>query len=97
MEVAAGLVNPAVVVTGRRTGRWPIHPHDGAPRLAELDQLGLVQAVSRLGRCVVARAAAGTDRRLAISFGEPFTKPTGLYWILYPCNDNTFQILKPWS
>ncbi len=44
---------------------------DGAPEPSAADQLGLEQAVDRLGERVVVAAADGTDRRMQTGLGEP--------------------------
>lgn len=44
----------------------------GFPRRAAMDQLGLVQAIDRLGQGVVVTVATAADRRLDAGFGQAF-------------------------
>jgi len=54
-DVAAVLEQPAVVEPVDPLGGRVLDVIDGLPRLAWLDQFGLVQAVDRLGESVVIR------------------------------------------
>src|ERR687898_2161785 len=55
---------------------------DAAPRPLFLDQLGLVEAVDRLGQGIVIRRPDSTDRGLDTSGGEPFGE--GQRYVLGP-------------
>ena len=66
---------------------------DGAPGLAGLDQLGLVQPIDRLGQGVVVGAAARADQWLDAGFGEAFSEPDrGVLRSSISMVDNIFQI-----
>ena len=61
-DVAAVLVEAAVVEPVDPLGGGDLDVVDGPPGLAGFDQLGLVQAVDRLGQGVVVGAADRADR-----------------------------------
>ena len=60
-DVAAVLVEPAVVEPVDPFGGRVFDVVDGLPRFARFDQFGLVQAVDRLGESVVILVAGGPD------------------------------------
>jgi len=69
-NVADGLQEPPVVE--------PVHPFEGselhrlerAPRPAPMDDLGLIEAIDRLGEGIVVAVADTADRRLDAGLGE---------------------------
>jgi hypothetical protein len=73
-DVAAVLVEAVVVEPVDPFGGGQFDFFDGAPGLAGFDQLGLVEAVDRLGEGVVA-AADRPDRGLDPGLGEAFGEP----------------------
>src|SRR3954451_13168767 len=62
--VADGLEQPAVVEPVHPLKRGELDRRKGPPRPAPVDHLGLVEAVDRLGECVVKTVAHAVDRGL---------------------------------
>ena len=71
-DVAAVLVEAAVVEPVDPLGGGDLDVIDGPPGPARFDQLGLVQAVDRLGQRVVERVADRPDGGGDAGLGEPF-------------------------
>src|SRR3954452_22588445 len=63
-HVADGLEQPAVVEPVHPLKRGELDRLKGPPRPASVDHLGLVEAVDRLGECVVKTVADAADRGL---------------------------------
>jgi len=92
-DVAAVLVEAPVVEPVDSFGVGVLDVLDGAPGAAGLDQLGLVQAVDRLGQGVVEAVADGPDGGVDLGFGGAFAERDrrvlgGLNWSVQQCGDS---------
>lgn len=71
-DVPDGLEKTAVVEPVHPFERRVFHGFEAAPWAAAVDELGIEQAVDRLGQRVVITVANAADRRLDACFGKTF-------------------------